>query len=151
MVLPRQSCRNTALSLLTQREHSRTELLYKLSVKGFDASEIEHLLKELEAEDVLSDERYAESYVYARKQRGFGPLRIKRELQERGIAENIIEKQIYTEAESWLSVARQQYRKRFGKELAKDYKDRARQARFLQNRGFSSETIIAVLNEINGM
>ena len=148
MVSLQRGCRDTALNYLTRREHSRVELHHKLSAKGFDKAEIEYLLDELEAAHLLSDERFTESYIRSRQQRGFGPLRIKMELKQRGVAEDIIKRCLDVESVEWLKLAREQHRKRFGNEAVPKHKNRMRQARFLQNRGFSSETIFTILDHI---
>jgi len=141
----KRNCRATALGLLSRREHSRVELLRKLASKGFGKAEIEHLLDELEAERLLSDERFVESYVHSRKQRGFGPLRVKLELRERGVANETMVKWLDEEATEWLVLAREQHQKKFGSQPAKDLKARAQQVRFLMNRGFSHEMIAKIL------
>ena len=150
MVSLHRRCRQTALSFLARREHSRVELRRKLLTKGFDKAEIEHLLGEFDAAHLLNDERFTESFVRSRKQRGIGPLRIKTELQKRGVAKDVIEKWLDIESVDWLNLARQQHQKRFGNNAVLDYKERIRQARFLQNRGFSHETIYKVLDQISG-
>ncbi len=141
----KRNCRATALGLLSRREHSRVELLRKLVSKGFGKAEIEPLLDELEAERLLSDERFVESYVHSRKQRGFGPLRVKLELRERGVANETMVKWLDEEAAEWLVLAREQHQKKFGGQPAKDLKARAQQVRFLMNRGFSHEMIAKIL------
>ena len=140
-------CRNYALRLLAHREHSRLELHQKLSAKGFNASALEAFLSQLEAEGLLSDARFAEAYIRSRKQRGFGPLRIMLELQRRGVSEETVIMHLQAQSEEWVEVARSQYRKRFGRGQAPDYKERARRARFLLNRGFSNEVIFKILDE----
>lgn len=139
--------RATALNVLAGREHARYELERKLSRKGFNDTSVGELLDQLESEGLLSDNRFAESYVRARRQRGFGPLRIKMELMERGVDNGLIRANLDDSAIEWFELARQQFHKRFGREKARDTQDHARRVRFLQGRGFSSPTIKAVLKE----
>lgn len=140
-------CRQFALRLLARREHSRLELQQKLSAKGFNAAELEELLSQLEAENLLSDARFAEAYIRSRRQRGFGPQRIRLELQGRGVADETVAAYLDTNSADWVALARAQYNKRFGKKLALNYKERARRARFLLGRGFSKEVIFMVIDE----
>jgi regulatory protein len=141
-------CRNFALRLLARREHSRLELQHKLSAKGFNGPELEALLSQLEAEGLLSDARFAEAYIRSRRQRGFGPLRIRSELQMRGVADETVATYLQANSADWVDLARAQYKKRFGKRLTPDYKERARRARFLLGRGFSNEVVLKVLGEM---
>jgi regulatory protein len=140
------TCRERAIGLLARREHSRLELRHKLLARGCDEGELESLLEALSSEGLQSDERFAEAYVYSRSQRGFGPLRIQSELRERGIEDSLIHGFLDMHSVAWLEQARQQWQKRFG-ERATEYKERARQARFLQGRGYSPQMIRQVLDE----
>lgn len=90
---------------------------------------------------MLSDERFAESLVRARRNRGYGPLRIRQELQEKGAAPEIIERSVDARSREWLVEIERVRRKKFGERLPSDYAERARQSRFLQYRGFSTDQI----------
>lgn len=136
----RDEIRNRALGLLARREHSRVELVGKLAGRGFPAADIETVLDELTEEKLQSDTRFAESYLYARVQRGQGPHRIRAELCQRGVDDVIIEQVVTLADTDWFELAREAWRKRFGMP-AEDYAGRAKQARFLQNRGFGHEHI----------
>jgi regulatory protein len=141
-----ETCRERAIGLLARREHSRLELRHKLLLRGCDEAGLDALLTSLSVEGLQSDERFTEAYVYSRGQRGFGPLRIQAELRERGIEDGLIHRFLDFQAQAWLEQAQQQWQKRFG-EKATDFKERARQARFLQGRGYSPQMIRRVLNE----
>ena len=141
-----ETCRERAIGLLARREHSRLELRHKLLSRGCDEAELGALLASLSAEGLQSDERFTEAYVYSRSQRGFGPLRIQAELRERGIDDGLIRQFLDFQSQTWLQQAHRQWQKRFGKRAA-DFKERARQARFLQGRGYSPQMICRVLDE----
>lgn len=141
--------RDVALGLLARREHSREELRRKLQVRGFDADEVASLLDDLKAEGLQSDARFTEGYVHARRGRGFGPMRVRMELQERGISEALIDEYLDARAECWRELLHAQYRKRYGDGPPNGYAERARRGRFLQQRGFSAEMIGRLLNELN--
>ena len=138
---PERSIRNTALDLLSRREHTRLELSRKLKAKEFLSGEIHELLDCLENEGLQSDERYTESYVHSRGRRGFGPLRIRLELQERGISTDLVDTYIDFNDQLWLAVARKEYEKKFGAQATESVKDRAKRMRFLQSRGFTGDII----------
>ncbi len=137
--------RAIAIGLLARREHSRQELRSKLLSRGCEADELDQLLHDLEAEGLQSDERYAESYVHSRIDRGFGPLRIQAELRQRGVSDALVEAFLDSRSSAWKHRAQEVWAKKYG-EQAEDYKERARQARFLQGRGFSAHTISQILN-----
>jgi len=141
--------RKLALELLARREHSREELRRKLARRDLDAAEISSLLDQLRSERLQSDDRFTESYVYARRTRGFGPVRIRMELQEHGVADAVISAHLDEHAAHWQDVLYVLYRKRYSDELVGDYQERARKSRFLQYRGFDAEMIRRLLDELN--
>ena len=133
----------TALRLLARREHSRGELHAKLCRRGFDAHGVDRVLAGLEADGDLSDERYARGFVRNRLERGLGTNRIRSELTRRGLPESLIEVALGQETagdDGWerLEAVRS---KKFGPEKPHTYQDKARQARFLQYRGFPMDRI----------
>ena len=134
--------RKAAMDLLSRREHSRKQLVDKLRQRGFEAAEISPVLDKLEKENLLNDERFAESYLNQRIQRGFGPLRIRQELVERGISSDIIQHHMEQFIDQWGELMRRQRAKKFGAEIPADFKEKMKQARFLQNRGFSPESVM---------
>lgn len=134
------SCRHKAMNYLARREHSRAELSRKLQASGFDLDEIETTLDQLTADSLLDDLRYAESYTRSRINRGFGPIRIQHELCERGVSKVIAEEVLSAWSGRWLQLAREQQRKKYP-QTATNYQEKAKQARFLQYRGFTSEQI----------
>lgn len=139
--------RDIALGLLARREHSRAELARKLSAKGVAQDAIPAALDALEAERALSDERFTEAYVRMRRQRGFGPLRIRMELCERGVAGGLIEAHLDADAPEWAQLAREQYRRRYGGAPPEGHSERARRARFLEGRGFAPGLIARLVGE----
>ena len=144
--MPRDDdARATALRLLARREHSAVELAGKLRARGFEEPAVERCIAELAGERLLSDERFVESFVRSRIDRGQGPYRIRAELQERGVAAEAIDAGLEQAEVEWAALAAEQRRRRFGAERPSEFKERARQARFLQYRGFSAEQIRAAL------
>ena len=134
-----------AVDLLARREHSRHELTRKLAARGFDAGAIERVLDELERTGALATSRFVETFVRSRVARGHGPIRIRAELAERGVAGEAAADSLKAAGIDWLEATRAARRKRFGPELPRDYRERARQARFLAYRGFDGAAIKAAL------
>ncbi|MDE2145680.1 MAG: regulatory protein RecX [Burkholderiales bacterium] len=135
------------MELLAARDHSRFELSRKLIAKGHDPGAVESALADLTRDGWLDERRFVEGYVRARAGRGFGPVRIAHELRERGIDSGLIAVQVDEGGHDWRERLRAVRHKRFGAAPPKDFKDRARQARFLEYRGFAPEQIRSVLNE----
>ena len=133
--------RHAAVAMLARREHSCHELLQKLTGKGHPAEPCEQALRELQAEGLLSDQRYAASYIRARAERGYGPERIRLELKEKGVSTSLIGAELQQAEADWFELALAVRIKRFGEMPPADYQERARQMRFLQYRGFSNEQI----------
>jgi regulatory protein len=139
----RQACRRRAMDLLARRDHARLELERKLSARSFDESLIHDVLDALEQEGLLSAERFAESFVSARYARGQGPRRIQRELAARGIEDT--SGYLDDERFDWHALARETRIKRFGTALPIALRDKAKQTRFLEYRGFGHEQIKSAL------
>jgi regulatory protein len=143
--LDEPACRRTALELLARREHSRRELTRKLAARGFSDEILNASLDELEQSGALADARFTNSFVRTRIAKGQGPQRIRAELARRGIAGFEADDGLRAADVDWLTAIRAVRAKRFGPELPRDYAERARQARFLQYRGFDSAQIRAAL------
>jgi regulatory protein len=138
-------CKRHALDLLARREHSRLELDRKLKARGYAPAEIAATLDWLEATGALAAARFTDSFVRARVAKGQGPIRIRAELDERGVAAADAAEALRAEDVDWIEAARAARRKRFGSAAPRDFKERARQARFLEFRGFESGQIRAAL------
>ncbi len=139
------ACTRTALELLARREPSRRELARKLVARGFADDVVSQALDGLERSGALADARFTESFVRSRVAKGQGPQRIRAELAQRGIADSEAGDGLAAADVDWLAASRAVRAKRFGPELPRDYAEKARQARFLQYRGFDSAQIRAAL------
>ncbi len=139
------SARRTALDLLSRREHSLAELRDKLAARDFPADEIDATIGRLAAEGLASDTRFVEAFVAAHARKGQGPVRIRAELQRRGVAADIIAGHLEAADHDWTQMARDVRRRRFGAAPPVELRERARQARFLEYRGFTTEQIRAAL------
>lgn len=131
----------SAVRLLAAREHSARELRDKLLRKHSDGELVTSVLEDLQRRNLLSDERFTEQYVDMRMRKGYGPLRIRAELIERGIAGDLIDLWLDDTPSSWLSQLADVARGKFGASRPADAKDQAKQARFLQHRGFPESLI----------
>ena len=139
------ACTRAALELLARREHSRRELARKLAARGFPDDVVTSVLEELERTCALADARFTDSFVRSRIGKGQGPQRIRAELAQRGITDEEADGVLRAADVDWLATIRAVRAKRFGAELPREYAERARQARFLQYRGFEAAQIRAAL------
>jgi regulatory protein len=130
------------LALLARRDYSRQEFVERLCRRGYSAAEAATAAAELASRRALSDERYASERVRARAAQGVGPVRIMVELRAKGVAAEIIAAALAPEDGAWGERAAAARVKRFGTAIPEDRRERARQARFLQGRGFRHEDII---------
>lgn len=133
--------RAKALGFLARREHSAGELRTKLLERGYESTAVEAVLASLQTQKLLSDARFVQEFVAARVRRGSGPMKIREELRGRGVTGELVEEALSTLKTGSAEGAAVARRKRFGEEYPKDMQERARQARFLQQRGFSMDDI----------
>ena len=128
-------CYSAALKMLMRREHSQLELLRKLQLKSFDDSIINSSISLLAEQNYQSDERFSEAFILMRYNQGKGPLKIASELKVRGI------KKFNLTTFDWSKLAKEVRIKKFGHDISLDFKDQAKQKRFLQSRGFGFDEI----------
>ena len=133
------------MRLLSRREHSAFEIRDKLHKRDFDESEIAQAIVELQQGGWLSDERFAEAYIRMRQLKGFGPVRIAMELNERGVDEIIVDEYLHTDDDIWQQTLERQYQKKYKNKPVADYNDKAKRIRFLQYRGFVLDKIYQVV------
>ncbi|MES2188129.1 MAG: recombination regulator RecX [Pseudomonadota bacterium] len=137
------SLKGRALRYLSQREHSRTELQRKLARHEETPGELAQVLDDLAAKDFISEARVVDSVVHLRAPR-LGAARIRQELQAKGIAPEAVQEALARLRSTEFPRARDLWRRRFDAPPA-DAAARAKQARFLMARGFSSDVVRKVL------
>jgi len=136
---PQTAVRRAAVALLARRDFAARELAGRLAEDGHAGEAIEAVLTELTAGGILDDARFGSQYVSYHAERGQGPRRIAQELRSRGVAEAVIEAAL--SEPDWPALAREVRIRRFGLAPPETWADKARQGRFLQYRGFSSDHI----------
>lgn len=140
------SLKARALRYLARREHSREELKRKLAVHAAEGEDVEALLDELAKRGWLSDVRFAEQSIRA-KARRFGPLKLAQQLRAKGIDEETIARGFRAAAADGVASMESIWRSRFGAPPA-DAREKARQARFLQGRGFRLDEVLGFLRTV---
>tara|TARA_B100001750_G_scaffold107723_1_gene85138 strand:- start:50 stop:529 length:480 start_codon:yes stop_codon:yes gene_type:complete len=141
--------RKKAMDYLSRREHSRYELYKKLSTHNFDRELINQELDTLIKDNLLSDERFVEAFIFSRKKNGKGPLKISSELQERGADESLINRYIEEiENSEWLESAEKVIEKKLGNNQQLDYDNQLKMMKFLNNRGFTIEQVKITIKKL---
>ena len=130
-----------ALSLLSHREHSKKELITKLKTRGNTEEEINVAIEQLENMNYLNDERFAEIFVRSRLSKPLGASRIQQELVQKGISSELAKIAIVEANADWFELAKQLKERKFGTAVSTDFKEKAKQSRYLQYRGFDFEQI----------
>lgn len=134
-----------AVRLLARREHTRAELLRKLAPHGTE-EEITTVIGQLTQQGLQSDARFAAAYVRSNAAR-HGQARLRQTLRTKGVEAELINEQLVdADMGDEASRAAALWRRKFGTPAA-DAKEWARQARFLQARGFSSDIIRRLLRD----
>ena len=139
-----KSLRQRALEYLGKREYSYMELGQKLKAYADDSDDIPALLEDFKARGWLSDARFTEQIVHARQSK-FGSAKIAHELREKGVADELIADAIEQVKDNELENATEVWRKKF-KAGPKSREEWAKQARFMQSRGFGFDMIKKVLS-----
>lgn len=145
---PEITLRRAAMDALARREHSFHELQAKLGEKFPEVDQatlIIPVLERLREEKLQSDERFTEAYVRYRAGRGHGPLKIRLELKEKGVAESLIRRHLHAGRFDWTELAGEALAKKHPRLDPASPQDRQRGYRFLAQRGFDAETIAYAL------
>ena len=147
-----RSVRRVAMDCLARREHSFFELKQKLQLKLPEISpeEIQGELERLREQNLQSDKRFVESYVRYRKSKSFGYLHIREDLRRRFVAEALINQTLFEDDQDWLSMILELVAKRFPHNRVVEFgsKDHLRVERFLRARGFQSNLVRKVLDNL---
>jgi regulatory protein len=140
------SIREAAVKLLARREHSEYELRAKLNKRDYEDDAVNAVIEALRADNLVSDERFAEAYVQSRVNKGFGPVRIRGELQQRGVSDALAESALNAADCDWDAAAREQLQRRFGSAAPVDRKERQRRYSYLTRRGFTGDQVNQALD-----
>ena len=118
-----------------RREYSKLELFNKLQLKDYDDDIINSAITKLANQNYQSDDRFSEAFILMRYNQGKGPIKIASELKLRGISTFDLSNY------DWFKSAKEIREKKFGDSSSIDFKEQAKQKRFLQSRGFGLDQI----------
>jgi len=133
-----------AYRLLGQREYSLSELSNRISRKWPQASDIDSFVYQLAEENLVSDERFAESFLRSRVQRHQGPMKIKAEMRGKGVPDAIISGVLDSMSGEWRALAAEWLERQHSGAI--DFADKQKYYRRLVNRGFTHDQAMDVLN-----
>jgi len=134
------------MDYLARREHGRSELFGKLTRFGFEADVADDAVAQLVEDGLQSDTRFVEAFVRSRINQGKGPAKIRADLREKGVNDGVTEDGIRQADQDWYALAVEVRLKKFGAERPAEFKEKARQMRFLQSRGFEQDQIQAAVS-----
>lgn len=139
-----------AFKFLSYRPRSEAEVHAKLTRLGFPQKSVETALEKLRSLNLLDDETFARGWARGRAEgRGYGPLRIERELRQKGIEKSLVS-QVVRETfgqQEGKERARALLEKRFRGQDLGDRKIFNRAIAFLQRRGYRNAVIAEVLGQ----
>ena len=141
-----------AVAQLARREHSRAELRTKLRRRlardedeSDTATRVEKILDELQGKGLLSDARFAAVLTRSRADR-FGTARIRYEMREHNLPDEIVHPAVEQLKATEEARARELWKRRFGRPAANEA-ERAKQMRFLAQRGFPASVVLRIVRE----
>jgi regulatory protein len=141
--------RKKAMDYLARREYGQKELSAKLVASGFDEPTALSAVGQLTLDGLQDDRRFVDNFIQSRVQQGKGPVRIRLELGQRGVDEALVDELLNERDDDWESLARNVRRRKFGPGEPRDFREKARQMRFLQYRGFTHDQIHAAVEPVH--
>ena len=146
-----QKALDTAVRVLTRRDHTRLEIEQKLKQRGYGSEVIRAVVAECERLNYIDDARTAKAYIFQLARRGFGFRRIRLGLRKKGLGgdrfEQIVEESRleFNEREIASKVLQKKMKSFEREEDSKKRKDKI--YRFLYSRGFSPSVISELIRE----
>jgi regulatory protein len=134
------------MNCLARREYGKAELLTRLTAGGFEPETARAAVERLAGEGLQDDRRFAASFIQSRIGQGKGPVRIRLDLQQRGIDAALVQEALEECREDWAELARRVRQRKFGPDTPADFREKARQMRFLQYRGFEPDQVQAAVS-----
>ncbi|RUR18843.1 recombination regulator RecX [Legionella sp. km535] len=139
---------DSAIRLLSRREHGAMELYKKLEQKDFDSAEINNALDACKRLGLQNDVRFVEEFIRLRIRQGYGPLKIMQELASKGVDRDLIHSELAKERDNWGSYALAVWEKKCKGRTDLDFNEQQKLKRFLLYRGFGMDVITTVVNEL---
>ena len=142
-----EEVRLQAIRFLARREYCEKELTRKLMIRGASLESARQAVDELRARDMINDARFAQALVRVRMSRGYGPIKIKDELRQKGVSSDLIESSLDFEIDVWRDQIAGVLERKYKNAPPADYAEWAKRARFLRSRGYSTTQIREALGD----
>ncbi|WP_249717989.1 regulatory protein RecX [Proteus faecis] len=141
-----------AIFMLSRRDYSTNELQRRIERRIREKEKdsptapeyLPQVIERLLESQYLDDNRTIYSFFRSYLNKSYGPLRIRQELRLKGFPSEIIDRVLEETDTDWYALCQDLKEKKFGTGKPKDYKEKAKQVRYLQYRGFTSDTINAL-------
>lgn len=141
-----------AIFMLSRRDYSTNELQRRIERRIRETEKdsptapecLPQVIERLLGSQYLDDNRTIYSFFRSYLNKSYGPLRIRQELRLKGFPSEIIERVLEETDTDWYALCQDLKEKKFGTAKPKDFKERAKQIRYLQYRGFTSDYINAL-------
>ena len=140
-----------AVRILAMRDHSEQELRRKLAAQIIKKNGPEEIDATPEDYDkviawciesrYLDDDRFVRQFIASRSRKGYGPARIRQELNQKGISREATEKAMRECDIDWCALARDQATRKYGEPLPTVFSEKVKIQRFLLYRGYLMEDI----------
>ncbi len=138
---PVQSAKQAAVRFLSRRDHAEQELQQKLLARGYEQAAVDEAVALCQDYNWLDDARFAERLLNNGIAKGWGLLRIRQEMEFKGIHEEVIRQLFEDDEFDWFEHARDVAKKKYGDITMETDKEKARRLRFMQSRGFDFEQV----------
>ena len=139
-----------AYRLLGQREYSEFELAQRLHRKWAGIEDINSLAAELiEAlveENLVSDQRFVESFVRSRVSRYQGPVKIRAALRVKGVSDSLVSMELEARSGEWTELAAEWLQRQHHGPI--DFDAKKKLYRRLANRGFTHAQAMDAINRL---
>ena len=135
-----------AVSLLARRDYASGELARTLSKMTENREKIDKALSRLVESGYLDDNRLITHMIDKHVRKKHGPARIKQEIRQKGFSPELVEQMLEKVDVDWYAMARELKVSKFGDAVASEAKEKNKQIRYLQYKGFSMDMIFEALS-----
>lgn len=137
------------MDLLARREHGISELSRKLQAKGLEPQLVEEAVSGLARDNLVSDQRFCEAMINSRYNNGHGPIKVRYELRNKGVPEQVIESVMEELSPDWQQALAELIKKKYPDRQSGTPAERAKKVRFLSSRGFPHDMIFRVMQDVD--
>lgn len=136
------SLKNYLVWLLARQDYAQATIVQKLKQRQATSEQIAQLVDWAIQLGYIDDERYCRGFIQRHAAKHHGLMRIRQEAAQKGLNREIIENALNELEIDWYQLAQSAYNKKFSRSNKKlDFKEKAKQMRYLSYRGFNRDEI----------